>query len=111
MLNCLTLPPNPNFDPPLSGVATTGPKCTTLPGVISNRLSGAGIGSVGGQLLERQIPLGLAPPLGLLPLALPQRGGQYQPARGSIWSWDPTEPVGDSVDIAGRDVLLAEVAQ
>eukprot|EP00961_Rhodomonas_salina_P278416 3761810-Rhodomonas_salina.1 len=30
---------------------------------------------------------------------------------GSIGSWDPTDPVGDSIDIAGRDVLLAEVAQ
>eukprot|EP00961_Rhodomonas_salina_P059950 805021-Rhodomonas_salina.1 len=30
---------------------------------------------------------------------------------GSIGSWDPTDPVGDSVDITGRDVLLAEVAQ
>eukprot|EP00961_Rhodomonas_salina_P250452 3385915-Rhodomonas_salina.1 len=45
MLNCLILPPNPNFDPPLSGVAAAGSKCTTLPGVISARLSWAGIGS------------------------------------------------------------------
>eukprot|EP00961_Rhodomonas_salina_P005252 71349-Rhodomonas_salina.1 len=45
MLNCLALLPNPNFDPPLSGVAAAGPKCTTLPGVISARISRAGIGS------------------------------------------------------------------
>eukprot|EP00961_Rhodomonas_salina_P041212 554786-Rhodomonas_salina.1 len=30
---------------------------------------------------------------------------------GSIGPWDPTDPVGDSADIAGRDVLLAESAQ
>eukprot|EP00961_Rhodomonas_salina_P031262 420884-Rhodomonas_salina.1 len=47
MLKCLIPPPNPNFDLSRSGVAAAGSKCTTLPGVISPRLSetGAGIGA------------------------------------------------------------------
>eukprot|EP00961_Rhodomonas_salina_P220553 2982085-Rhodomonas_salina.1 len=45
MLKCLCPPPNPNFDLSLSRVAAAGSKCTTLPGVISPCLSGAGIGA------------------------------------------------------------------
>eukprot|EP00961_Rhodomonas_salina_P089591 1204837-Rhodomonas_salina.1 len=42
---CLCPPPYPNFDLSQSGVVAAGSKCTTLPGVISPHLSGAGIGA------------------------------------------------------------------
>eukprot|EP00961_Rhodomonas_salina_P158114 2128570-Rhodomonas_salina.1 len=45
MLKCLGPPPNPNSDLSRSGVMAAGSKCTTLPGVISPRLSGAGLGA------------------------------------------------------------------
>eukprot|EP00961_Rhodomonas_salina_P002366 32869-Rhodomonas_salina.1 len=37
--------PNPNLDSLLSRVAASGSNCTTLPGVISLRLSGTGLGT------------------------------------------------------------------